>query len=434
MEIPTVMSKASKQSAVDQAESLGQVWARMDELSSRVIGSVKEVRADQVAVGRGPVRSGKVPTASGEVRTFTCSEGISSGDGEPAEYQGTPYEIRGRRCKSPLCPSCGGVRAWRLAEDLKNELGRMVHPQMWTLTINPGRHPDQEGAFTRLKRKRAVSELVRTLFNRGYLTSREYFCGMEFQSGDKSESGKGTQQIHFHLIVDAKDGYIPFQVVHERWQRFAGQDAAPEGEGDPPMGYVQFEPITNVDGIGAYVCKYLAKGSKGVPRWFKDYLDDGKKNAVMYSASRGFWQSRRGPEEQIEEKMVRGSRVRRPIDERIANCMTEADLFEAYEEDGVERWSYVCTMPIGFEKYVGETATSEEMYEVLMRTGRFHPRKHELERWLTTKTARNKARLVEERPDKGVDISQWTEVIGFSSGPKKMGTNNGTHTGNDQDR
>ena len=256
---------------------------------------------------------------------------------------------------------------------------------------------------------------------------------MEFQSGDKSESGEGTGHIHFHLIVDAKKGFIPFQVVHERWQLFAGGGAAPEGPGDPPMGYVQFEPIDNVDGIGAYVCKYLAKGSKGVPRWFKDYLDEGKKNAVMYSASRGFWQSRREPEEQIEEKMVRGSRVRRPIDERIANCMTEADLFEAYEEDGVERWSYVCTMPIGFEKYVAETATSIEMYEVFLRTGRFHPRKHELERWLTTKTSKNKAQIRHGPADKGHDISQWTEVIELTPGPEKIEVNNGTYPGDDKD-
>lgn len=232
--------------------------------------------------------------------SFTCSTDTCCGAGEGGGEQQLAhegFELRGRRCRSAGCPRCGPQKAYRLARRLEAELERFKNPQLWTLTIDPKACPDPRRIYYHLKRVRAAGELVRTLFNAGYLEQRDYFCAVEFQMGDRRADGGATEQVHLHIIMDAKGtrehpgGFIPHGAVQERWNKFLPTWAVEQdGWRANRLGKVQFEKVDNRKGMAIYATKYIAKGSKeGLPEWFIAMIDQQDRRCTLSSHSRGFW-------------------------------------------------------------------------------------------------------------------------------------------------
>ena len=305
----------------------------------------------EIGVGPQMTPADSLPsTGGGEAEAFTCSIGQSCGDEPTDEAQRQGIKCVAVRCKSGLCPKCGGSRAWNISDRLLDVLKTMQSPQMWTLTVNPDVGGPRE-VYDHLKKVRAVAEFVRSMWNRGYLRSRDYFCAVEYQTGKRCKDGKeGTGQVHFHVLLDSKTRGIPHAVAHERWQMFRPEWAGEIKEGRPGLGFVQFEPIDNREGMSKYFCKYMTEGTKkGFPQWVLDRANETKPNgsakykAVAYTVSKGFWQrglssSDGTPDVQqsggVPCKVVKPAKVKsysrgfRPLDERLAGCCVDAVLLD----------------------------------------------------------------------------------------------------------
>lgn len=300
--------------------------------------------------GEGPFRESRSPErpgASGEDSPgtavpggslFTCSTDTCCGaEGDAAQqlvHEG--FELRGRRCRSAGCPRCGPQKAFRLSKRLEGELERFKNPQLWTFTIDPVACPDPRRIYHHLKRVRAAGEVVRSLFNAGHLEQRDYFCAVEFQMGERRSDGGATEQVHLHIIMDAKGtseypgGFIPHAAVQERWNRFRPAWAEKqEGWRGRHLGKVQFEKIDNRKGIAIYATKYIAKGSKeGLPEWFIGMIDQDRR-CTLSSHSRGFWKvsEDRKPAKQRGRKCSRAKFRPRRFRERLQSCGHQVDMY-----------------------------------------------------------------------------------------------------------
>lgn len=224
-----------------------------------------------------------------------------------------------------------------MSKRLEAELERFKNPMMLTCTIDPVACPDPRRIYTHLKRVRAAGELVRSLFNLGFLEMRDYFCAVEFQMGKRRDDGGATEQVHLHIIIDAKateehpGGFVPIWTVQERWNRFRPFWAVEvDGRPDGHLGWVQFEKIDNRKGIAIYATKYIAKGSKeGLPEWFMSMIDQDRR-CTLSSHSRGFWKAtaKAKPQSVLQKRRRKRARFKpRPFRERVADCGTQVDLY-----------------------------------------------------------------------------------------------------------
>ena len=298
---------------------------------------------------------------------FTCSIGKSTGDdtegaiapkslqdkeeeGQKCEEIGERFgaQLRAARCKCGGCHRCGGAKAFKLSEKLLSKLQTMPNPMMWTLTVDP-QIGDPLKVYKYVKEKGAIKELVRSLYERGYLRSREYFCADEPQTGKRrKDGGQGTGQMHYHVILDCKPEGIPKHVVQERWDKFRPSWAPPASRSYWLMGKVQFEKIDCREGIAKYVCKYVAKGAKeGILPWLLEWLDaePGRHHRPAHW-SKGFF----GPSKpKLAPTGPRKPRKKRTYSERLQSCFEGAALFwvqPAVAADGEikRRYSYLAQL------------------------------------------------------------------------------------------
>lgn len=327
----------------------------------------------------------------------------SSANSRLGEIERVEFQLVGCRCKSSSCSRCGPLKGWRLSQELAAELERFKFPQLWTLTVDPAACPDPRKIYDHLVAKRATGHLVRSLHRLGLLESKEYFVAVEFQMGKRNEDGTATEQVHFHLIVDAKGGFLDHAAVSKAWDKFrpewANVTSHLPGRRPGMLGFVQFEVINNCEGIAIYACKYASKGpAEGLPTWFEERIDEGH-NCVLYRASRGFWierdkrraekrekaedvafwkrevwknedeeriwySNKEDPDPQLERERFKAKRPRRrkKLVERHAACGKQAALIKVirYGQQGVEGWGLVRHE---YKRTVG--GTFEEMAAVL---------------------------------------------------------------------
>ncbi len=117
---------------------------------------------------------------------------------------------------------------------------------------------------------RLLSRFVRELSRRGHLITAAYFWAVEFQSG--------TEQPHWHMLVDAKR--VPYGDLVEVWSRFRPPHAPALAEPitadnyhgrAPGFGSLQFTRSGSALKASYYATKYLTKYPQdGYPDWVLD--------------------------------------------------------------------------------------------------------------------------------------------------------------------
>jgi hypothetical protein len=284
-----------------------------------------------VAVGEG-VAGGASTGAGPKATEISCNrvgEGVAGGD---AGNVFRTLEVRARRCKCGVCPTCASSVAWKESQRVQAVISNWQFPQMWTFTLNPSAYPDQRRILEWIKAKKCIATLVQSLWRKKLLRSRNYYAVMEFQDGSRNVEGRGTEQVHFHVLLDTP-GFLDKRIVWELWESKAPPWRATGNVCDkhnPAMGFVRFDKVYEGEGLAAYLSKgvagYLSKGPKNLPEWFIKYLDDGHNMQLKY-ASRGFWASLPKREKGYTRPPVTAKRKRRTVSERLANCKHDADAY-----------------------------------------------------------------------------------------------------------
>lgn len=319
--------------------------------------------------------------------------------------EGDPYEYRelhvcGARCKFGGCPRCGTQKGFRLSARVEAVVEHWKGPMFWTFTVDASAFKNPRKVYEHIKGKRVVGELVRRLRKLGVVDEKgKYFAAYEFQMGErKTDGSRGTEQIHIHLLIDAKysdrhgGGFIEKRVVDDLWQRAApGWGERIEGRPLQFFGKTQFKQINNAKGMAIYACAYLTKVAPGgPPQWFKEYLDEGH-HLRLWTASRGFFRvesrvdlaaielrkrtsrpERRArslrevvwPQEQ-KKRIV--ARRRLKFDERLALCGKKPVLIErvcervvGVEGDVSARYRYCGKLPGTFEGWCSELHADDD--------------------------------------------------------------------------
>ena len=184
---------------------------------------------------------------------------------EPELKPGTEHGFKavGCGCKSHYCESCSRGLGLKLRAKLVEAIQgwQASIPVMVTLTIDPKifDSPAEEMDFVR--KKSLISQLIRELKRRGFLTSPNYFGVIEFQ-----ENG----WPHWHVLIDSS--FLPIAAINSIWQ---GYGPAREGS-TVDMGFVWISKGTGSkngkfhtkEHAAHYVTKYIIKPPKnGFPAW-----------------------------------------------------------------------------------------------------------------------------------------------------------------------
>ena len=278
--------------------------------------------------------------------------------------------VKARRCGCGVCPVCASLNAWKESRKVQEVIRQWKFPQMWTLTVNPKAYPDPRAILEWIKEKRCVSTWIQALDRKGFLSSRDWYCAMEFQDGSRRVDGNGTGYPHFHLLLNTT-GYVPHPVAWEAWERRAPQwrvGGQMRSKHDPCLGFVSFDKVYNAEGMGNYLCKYLSKGVKQLPAWFVEYLDDNHNMQLKYH-SQGFFASLPKPQRKYQRKPRPSKpRKRKTVAERLEACKHDADVYMVI--DG--RSTYVDRAAFPWEKVVQmlEAKLSESDLREVERTGR----------------------------------------------------------------
>lgn len=310
--------------------------------------------------------------------------------GKQEEEIGGEYEVKCVGCKCRFCSYCCKHLGIKLRERLIPVLKTFSCMMMLTLTYDPKLFPDgPESAYWYMRKRRAVSELVRALWKAGYLKSRRWFYVVEWQENENA---------HFHLLVESD--FIPFKVLAKFWGRNRPK-SAPAWEGNyegktvgmaPEFGTVRFSKrrFEGPEHAANYALKYMTKPrAGGYPEW----VLNSKQQIRLFEPSRGrnettslfpprpkpvkeetvykpkvhrlagpphadtcFCERCRGIPDEVEQEPQRV--VRRTIGERVRACGTKAALVyvpEVMRPDGEVvrgRPRFVELLPLGFKETV----------------------------------------------------------------------------------
>lgn len=230
------------------------------------------------------------------------------------------YEIAKCGCDCWFCEDCCMVKGMKLRAELIPIVKTFRSVMMISLTIDPTLFPSPAVAFRYVRRRRAVSRTIQDLRRGGYLHSPRYFYVIEWQ--------KNTEQVHFHILLDAS--FIPFQTLLDSWSKHRPPGRGPVVGDRPAFGTVQFskQDIKSPVHAAKYVTKYLTKFPPlGFPAWVMNMGAD--TTIRRYSTSRGFW-GREYPEREPTGK--KRQRLRQSYRARTANCGTLLNVFSIYED------------------------------------------------------------------------------------------------------
>lgn len=293
------------------------------------------------------------PPQAGGCEPFNLPVAQSCG---PAVREVATLEVSACRCKSQACCSCGVAIAFKDARLVTEVVQRMKHPMMITLTVDPEWGSPRE-VFDALRKRRAVAEFIRSLRKKGYITG-DWYRVLEFQMGRRPGSKK-TEQVHFHILVDSPENFIPHDYMMQRWHQLARLCFGPPKVGREDFGFVWFDRIKEDQRANAayYCCKYIAEAAqKGLPDWYVSRSNEKGPKGAMYnvtlkSHSRGFfgtaetkakpkydeggWCESDGPTDKCKDAIApckettrdpAASRCRRTLSERLADCKRKASL------------------------------------------------------------------------------------------------------------
>lgn len=326
-----------------------------------------EDHSERPASERGPQTANANPFNLPEAKSCNVDDlsgGILGSDGKvliSEDSETGDFYLCRVGCKRAICPRCGKQKASKDADKLEEVLKGWRHPMMLTFTLNPKAFPDQREIFEWLKEKRYISNTIRFLYEAGYLESREYFAAMEFQMGEhRTDGSRGTEQVHFHVVVRTKAGYVDFDRMSQIWNRGKPsfrRDYVPEpGKKAPQIGFAQFEKPKSAHGIASYCAKYVAKSVEFIPAWYIEWLNEGH-NATLVTKSRGLFaefEPERKPIEEVDESRKRGPyEERRTLEKAIEFCGTNAVLLEKRATGSGVKYRFVKTAGV-WEDQIGK--------------------------------------------------------------------------------
>lgn len=234
------------------------------------------------------------------------------------------WEVRGCCCKSQYCEQCGPGRGLDVRKKLIEALSTFQGIFMVTLTHDQVIfNGDPRRAFEYVKGKAGsgnsqhlIGELVRTLWKRGYLHSRRYFCVLECQKNGFP---------HWHLLLDAS--FIPVEVIRARWDSFRPKDAGPVQGNRPAFGAVRFSAPKFADHKHAahYACKYLIKNpEQGFPDWLL-----GSSRVHRFTTSKGLF-----PADRVSDSSEADDESPIDFQESLAQVASECDGVEFSKFEG----------------------------------------------------------------------------------------------------
>lgn len=228
-------------------------------------------------------------------------------------------------CQSPLCPSCAKGKSNKLFRKLLPIVKSWRHAQMWTFTFDPVQFPDQRANLEMVQKRRLLAEMMRKLWRLGLIEHWHYWWAMEPQMGErKTDDGPATEQMHFHVLLSPKGGYLSHELMVKIWGSFRPKEAGPVPEGRPPLGLVWYDNLSNTsdrEALTKYCCKYVSKGGEsGWPEYYLAMIDEGHRPRTT-GQSQGFW-------DQLEPRPPRRKRSKTVTEYKLSEPDAEAK-FEA---------------------------------------------------------------------------------------------------------
>lgn len=180
-------------------------------------------------------------------------------------------------CKNRYCPDCCTSLGVKLRERVRDQIADWKAVLLVTLTVDPTLFGGSQEAYERVRERRGISRLVRSLLKTGHLSTGRYFVAIEFQANGMP---------HWHLLLEAS--FVPVERVQELWDLNRPEGAGPVQPNRPGFGFVWMSKsdFKSMDHAANYVTKYCLKHpEKGYPDWVLDF--EGR--VPKYSTSRGFF-------------------------------------------------------------------------------------------------------------------------------------------------
>ncbi len=257
------------------------------------------------------------------------------------------FELSKCRCNCWFCPDCCKSKGYNLRAELVPILETFAGLLLLTFTVDPELFPSPQAAFEYLMDNRCLSRTMQDLRRASVLNSNRYFYVVEWQ--------ERTEQVHFHVLVDAT--FVAHDLLTRCWGKNRPPGLGPPRDGRPAIGFAWISKPSFEGGplhAARYVTKYLTKvPQKGFPGWV---LAMGVQRRVRrYGTSRGFWDRVSLPSEPSGRK-----RQRRELSyaERLSECGTTLNVCEVCED--IDR--YTGEVTIGRE-WLGRLAVGCEVLD-----------------------------------------------------------------------
>lgn len=182
------------------------------------------------------------------------------------------FELRPHGCSSRYCRRCGRATGHRIQSALTKVLNTFKTVRMITFTLNPQLFTSPESALRYVRKRRCISECMRSLRKAGLLYSNRYFSVIEWH--------KRSDMAHFHVLVDARE--INQAYIETRWNCFR-----PDGSIGDRFGTARItRRLRSI--LARYVVKNLVRNCNEVPTWLLDF----EGQVPRFSPSRGFFAKR----------------------------------------------------------------------------------------------------------------------------------------------
>jgi hypothetical protein len=182
-------------------------------------------------------------------------------------------------CKNRYCPDCCESTGIKLRERVRDRIADWKSAILVTLTVDPTIYgaENPEAAYLRVRSRRAIARLVRSLVKTGHLTSGRYFVVLEFQANGMP---------HWHLLLESS--FVPIERIQHVWNLNRPDGAGPVEPNRPGFGFcwVSKSSFEDMQHAANYVTKYcLKQPQNGYPAWVLDFVG----RVPKYATSRKFW-------------------------------------------------------------------------------------------------------------------------------------------------
>lgn len=298
------------------------------------------------------------------------SEAAAAGEAASLEYfqnvvtaqdqsSASIIEVAKCGCDCWFCEDCCKRKGYNLRADLIPILETFTGLMMLTLTIDPELFTSPRQAYLYVRKRRAIGVLIQTLYRARHLNTRRYISIIEFQ--------KHTEQVHFHLLVDATR--IPKHAIDAAWSKNRPSSAGRVAENRPAFGMTRFS-VGHFEGgalhAARYATKYLVKiPEHGFPEWV---MSMGAEHRVpRYSVSRGFWN--RSPKPSRPPQSAR-ELPPRSYRERLKDCGVTCNLFRV-----MYHWRDSIGQPTRQRKWLSRIGMDANILSAIVGLGSPSPRR-----------------------------------------------------------